>query len=113
MGTYRDMLVASGFTAVWASENTHETIWDAMDRKEVYSTTGPRMMVRFFGGWDYTAEDLNSSLPAFRGYEKGSAAGRRPVLAQTMLPLTHGLCASRMIRSGANLDRIQIIKGWR
>ena len=111
-GTYRgDMLVASGFTAVWASENTRETIWDAMDRKEVYGTTGPRMMVRFFGGWDYTAEDLNSRQPAFRGYEKGVPMGG------DLRARTNDAAPSFMVYAlrdpvGANLDRIQIIKGW-
>jgi hypothetical protein len=68
-------LVSSGYAAVWSSENTREAIWDAMARKEVYGTTGPRITVRFFGGWDYNAEDLNSRTPAFRGYEKGVPMG--------------------------------------
>jgi hypothetical protein len=68
-------LVSSGYTGVWAKENTREAIWDAMERKEVYATTGPRIIVRFFGGWDYTAEDVNSRMPAFRGYEKGVPMG--------------------------------------
>ena len=65
----------SGYTGVWAQENTRAAIWDAMARKEVYATTGPRMLVRFFGGWDYTDADINSRLPAFRGYEKGVPMG--------------------------------------
>ena len=64
-------MTASGYAAVWAKENTRESIFDAMARKEVYATTGTRLMVRFFGGWDYTPDDLNSRQPAFRGYEKG------------------------------------------
>ena len=67
--------VASGYTAVWAKENTRASLFDAMDRKEVYATTGPRMVVRFFGGWDYTKQDLNSRQPAFVGYSKGVPMG--------------------------------------
>jgi hypothetical protein len=104
-------LVASGFTAVFAEENSREAIWDAMERKEVYATTGPRMLVRFFGGWDYTTDDLNSRLPAFRGYEKGVPMGAD-------LPDNPGSGAPTFMvyalrdPIGANLDRIQIIKGW-
>jgi hypothetical protein len=65
-GVFRgDMLVSSGYAAVWAEESTREAIWDAMARKEVYGATGPRMMVRCFGGWDFTAGDLNSRQPAY------------------------------------------------
>jgi hypothetical protein len=103
--------VASGLAAVWASGNTREAIFDAMARREVYATTGPRMMVRFFGGWDYTPEDLTSRQPAFRGYEKGVPMGAD-------LPARKGGKAPTfMVYSlrdpiGANLDRIQIVKGW-
>jgi hypothetical protein len=68
-------LVASGYTGVWAMENTRASLWDAMVRRETYATTGPRMTVRFFGGWDFTESDLNSRQPAFRGYEKGVPMG--------------------------------------
>ena len=111
-GEFRgDMLVASGFTGVWAEENTRESIYDAMDRKEVYATTGPRMIVRFFGGWDYTADDLNSRQPAFRGYEKGVPMGG------DLKPVKGRKAPTFMVYAlrdpiGANLDRIQIVKGW-
>ena len=104
-------LVASGYTGVWARENTRAAIWDAMARKEVYGTTGPRIMVRFFGGWDYTTEDLNSRMPAFRGYEKGVPMGGD-------LRGKKGNAAPKFMvyalrdAVGANLDRIQIVKGW-
>ena len=84
-------------------------MWDAMARKEVYGTTGPRIMVRFFGGWDFTDEDLNSRQPAFRGYEKGVPMGgdlRGSGDAPTFM-----VYALRDV-IGANLDRIQIVKGW-
>jgi Protein of unknown function (DUF3604) len=103
--------VASGLAAVWAIDNTREAIWDAMDRKEVYATTGTRMMVRFFGGWDYTADDLNSRQPAFRGYEKGVSMGGDLAARQGDSAPTFMVYSLRD-PVGANLDRIQIVKGW-
>jgi hypothetical protein len=104
--------VASGLTAVWAHENTRASIFDAMDRKEVYATTGPRMLVRFFGGWNFTDADMNSREPAFRGYEKGVPMG-----ADLSTPSQGARAPSFMVFAlrdpiGANLDRIQIVKGW-
>ena len=88
-----------GYTGVWAEENTRAAIWDAMERKEVYATTGPRMTVRFFGGWDYTPDDLNSRLPAFRGYEKGVPMGGRPAgTPRRQSAHLHGLRAARSDR---------------
>jgi len=104
-------LVASGYTGVWAKENTRASVWDAMNRKEVYGTTGPRITVRFFGGWDYTAEDLNSRMPAFRGYEKGVPMGGDLADQAGDGAPTFMVYALRDV-IGANLDRIQIIKGW-
>ena len=104
--------VASGLTAVWAHENTRASIFDAMDRKEVYATTGPRMGVRFFGGWDYSDADINSRTPAFRGYEKGvPMGGDLPPASDGASAPTFMVLALRD-PIGANLDRIQIIKGW-
>ncbi len=103
-------LVASGYTGVWAMENTRNSLWDAMKRRETYATTGPRMMVRFFGGWNYTAEDLNSRQPAFRGYEKGVPMGGELGKAAASAPTFMVYALRDPI--GANLDRIQIVKGW-
>ncbi len=103
--------VASGMAAVWATENTREAIFDAMQRREVYATTGPRIAVRFFGGWDLTPDDLNSRQPAFRGYEKGVPMGADlPPRRASGTPkfMVYALRDS----IGANLDRIQIVKGW-
>jgi hypothetical protein len=104
-------LVASGYTAVWAQENTREAVWDAMARREVYGTTGPRMTVRFFGGWGYTADDLNSRAPAFRGYEKGVPMGG-DLRAQKGNGAPTFMVYALRDPIGANLDRIQIVKGW-
>ena len=106
------MMLASGITGVYAHDNTRASIFDAMDRKEIYATTGPRMMVRFFGGWNYTDADINSREPAFRGYEKGVPMG-----ADLPAPEEGQGAPSFMIYAlrdviGANLDRIQIVKGW-
>ena len=66
---------ASGYAAVWATENTREALFDAMERRETYATTGPRMIVRFFGGWDFEAADAQSRSPAVVGYQKGVPMG--------------------------------------
>jgi hypothetical protein len=105
------MLAASGYQAVWASENTRKAIFDAMERKETYATTGTRMVVRFFGGWEYTENDLRSRAPAFRGYEKGVPMGGDLSNAPGGKAPTFMVYALRD-PIGANLDRIQIIKGW-
>ena len=104
-------LVSSGYAAVWAAENTREAIWDAMARKEVYATTGPRITVRFFGGWNYSDDDLNSRTPAFRGYEKGVPMGGDLRARKDDGAPTFMVYALRDA-IGANLDRIQIVKGW-
>jgi hypothetical protein len=103
--------VASGYTAVWARENTRTSLFDAMDRKEIYATTGPRMTVRFFGGWDYTRQDLNSRQPAFAGYAKGVPMGGDLTKAPKGKSPTFMIYALRD-PIGANLDRAQIVKGW-
>ena len=104
-------VVSSGYAAVWATENTREAIWDAMQRRETYATTGTRMMVRFFGGWDFEAADATTRMPGVVGYAKGvpmggdlrqAAAGKVPTF----------LVAALRDPMGANLDRIQIVKGW-
>jgi len=104
-------MVASGYAAVWATENTREAIFDAMKRKETYATTGPRMLVRFFGGWDFVAEDANTRLPAETGYEKGVPMGGDLSSAPKGKAPTFLVAALKDVFSG-NLDRIQIVKGW-
>lgn len=102
---------ASGYAGIWAKENTREALWDAMKRKEVYATTGPRITVRFFGGWDYMADDAHSRLPAETGYAKGVPMGgdmRRAPKGKS----PSFLVAALKDPIGANLDRIQVVKGW-
>ena len=106
-----DSLAASGYQAVWATENTREAIFDAMMRKETYATTGPRILMRFFGGWEYTDNDLRSRAPAFVGYEKGVSMGGDLTKAPKGKAPTFMVIGLRD-PIGANLDRVQIIKGW-
>jgi hypothetical protein len=102
---------AAGWAAVWATENTREAIFDAMMRKETYATTGTRMTVRFFGGWDFNADDARTRLPARAGYEKGVPMGGDLRAAPDGEAPTFLVAALKDPYSG-NLDRIQIIKGW-
>ena len=102
---------ASGYAAVWATENTREAIFDAMKRRETYATTGPRMVVRFFGGWDFEASDANNRMPAKVGYTKGVPMGGDLNNAPKGKSPTF-LVAALKDPIGANLDRIQVIKGW-
>ena len=102
---------ASGYAAVWATENTREAIFDAMERRETYATTGPRMLVRFFGGWDFDAKDANSRMPARAGYTKGVPMGGDLTKAPKGKVPTF-LVAALKDPIGANLDRYQIVKGW-
>ena len=102
---------ASGLAAVWATENTREALWDALARKEVYATTGTRLMVRIFAGYDFTPEDVQRHDFAKYGYQKGVPMGGDLSAAPA------GKAPAFLIRAlrdadGANLDRIQVIKGW-
>ena len=102
---------SSGYAAVWATENTREAIFDAMQRRETYGSTGPRILVRFFGGWDFVAEDANSRLPANTGYTKGVPMGGDLTNGPSGKAPSFLVAALKDPLSG-NLDRIQIIKGW-
>lgn len=104
---------SAGLSAVWATENTREAIFAAFQRREVYGTTGPRMSLRFFGGWDFAREDSQSTDIADIGYSKGvtmggqlDAAARGKDRAPTFLIMA----AKDPVE--ANLDRIQVVKGW-
>ena len=103
--------LASGYIAVWAPENTRTALFDAMERKETYATTGPRMLVRFFGGWDFEEADAVTRVPAAVGYQKGVPMGGDLRNAPAGASPTF-LVAALKDPLGGNLDRIQIIKGW-
>jgi len=105
-------MAASGYAAVWAEENTRKAIFDAMERKEVYATTGPRMTVRFFGGWTFTDADALSRLPAAVGYAKGVPMGGDLSGQPASAAAPSFLVAAMKDPYSGNLDRIQIIKGW-
>ncbi|MFV0409520.1 MAG: DUF3604 domain-containing protein [Paracoccus sp. (in: a-proteobacteria)] len=105
-------LGASGLTAVWAPENTRASIWDAMKRKEVYGTTGTRITLRFFGGWDFVPEDALGRTPANIGYGKGVPMGGDLAPAPEGASAPNFLVAAMKDPFSGNLDRIQIVKGW-
>jgi hypothetical protein len=102
---------AAGLAAVWATENTREGIFDAMQRKEAYATTGPRIELRFFGGWNFRNRDARARDIAGTGYDKGVPMGG------DLTAGPDGKAPSFLIRAvkdpvGANLDRVQVIKGF-
>ena len=102
---------AAGYTAVWAEENTREALFAAMERKEVYASTGPRINVRFFGGWDFKANDAFEPDLAAIGYKNGVPMGGDLTLAPKGKKPTFLIRATKD-PEGANLDRVQVIKGW-
>ena len=103
--------LASGLTGVWAGENTREAIWDAFQRKEVYATSGSRMSVRVFAGWDFAADEVERQGFADRGYAGGVPMGGDLAAAPAGKAPTFLVRAMRD-PDNANLDRVQIVKGW-
>ena len=101
-----------GMTAVWTRENSREAIFDALTRKEVYATTGTRIRVRVFGGWDFTADDVAAPDLVAQRLPQRRADGRRS--ARRAAPARRPSFMVQALRDpdGANLDRVQIIKGW-
>ena len=104
-------LLAAGVMGVWATSNTRAALWDAMKRKETYASSGPRITVRFFGGYGFTPTDAAPDKLVATGYAKGvpmggdlkpAAAGQAPTF----------IFAAMKDPMGGNLDRVQIIKGW-
>ncbi len=102
---------ASGYAGVWATDNTREALFDAMERRETYATTGTRMVVRFFGGWEFEEHHASDRLPARVGYARGVPMGGQLSAGPDGQAPTF-LVAALKDPIGANLDRIQIVKGW-
>ncbi len=111
LATYGYSMGAGGYAAIWARENTREAIFAAMQKKEVYATTGTRILVRVFAGWDFKPEEVQLADFADQGYARGVPMGGELANAPK------GAAPAFMVRAlrdpdGANLDRIQIVKGW-
>ncbi len=103
--------LASGLAAVWATDNTREALFDAMERREVYATTGTRLLIRVFAGWDFASDEVERPNFAEAGYARGVPMGG------DLRSAPAGAAPKFMVRAlrdpdGANLDRVQIVKGW-
>jgi len=100
---------AAGYVAVWANENDRQNIVDAFQRREVYASTGPRITLRFFGGYDFSAKDITSVDFVAKGYAKGVPMGGDLSASDTAPAF---MIVAEKDPNAANLDRIQIVKGW-
>jgi len=110
LGTiYNYETIASGYAAVWAKSNTRKDLYDAMARKEVYATTGSRIKLRFFGGWDFKQADLKDNY-AQAGYDKGVPMGGD--LKKPSSDAPSFMVFAIMDPESGSLDRVQIVKGW-
>ena len=103
---------SAGLTALWATDNTRGALFDAMERREAYATTGPRIRVRFFGGWDFDQGDLLHRDLARIGYGKGVPMGSDLKAATAGAKAPRFLVYAQRDPMGANLDRVQVVKGW-
>jgi hypothetical protein len=100
----------AGLAGVWAEENTRASLFEAMQRQETFAVSGPHIKLRFFGGWEYKADDLSDKDWVKTGYKQGVPMGGDLKSEHAKAP-TFIVWAVKDPTSG-NLDRIQIIKGW-
>ncbi len=110
-------LSASGLTAIWARENTREALFDALRRREVYATTGSRIQLRFFGGWDFTPADLSAVPLSAVGYQRGVPMGGVLTSGDNVdtaqgRPAPRFLLAAMKEPDGPDLHVLQVVKGW-
>jgi len=112
LSSYSYESIGAGLAAVWARENTREGLFDAMQKKETYATTGTRITVRFFGGWDYGLNEVFRPDAVSIGYDKGvPMGGDLPTRPSGRNAPVFMVGALKDPWSG-NLDRVQIVKGW-
>jgi hypothetical protein len=109
---YNWKLAASGYAAIWARENTREALFDALKRKEVYATTGPRIALRFFGGWNFEQADIYAPDVASAGYSGGVPMGGMLGPPDKATKTPRFIVQAFKDPDGANLERAQIVKGW-
>ncbi|MDO3721954.1 DUF3604 domain-containing protein [Marinobacter sp. chi1] len=112
LNIYATDLSAAGLMGVWATENTREAIFDAMLRKEVFATTGSRIRLRMFAGWDFEPEEAQLADFATQGYSRGVPMGSDLRTAPDGAKAPTFLVRALRDPDGANLDRIQMVKGW-
>ena len=117
--TYGPLMIVSnpgGLTAVWAEENSRDSIFNALLRRETYATSGPRISVRFFGGWNLPTRCGASNLAEIGSREGVPMGGDLPPMPEGVSAPTFGILAARDPggggRTGTPLQRVQVIKGW-
>lgn len=102
---------ASGYAAVWATDNTREALFDAMKRREVYATTGSRISLRFFGGWDFTKQDARHRNFVSIGYRRGVSMGGELAVAPPNSKPSFLIHVAKD-PDGVDISIVQIVKGW-
>ena len=112
LSSYSYESIGAGLAAVWARENTREGLFNAMQKKETYATTGTRILVRFFGGWDYDQDEVFRPDVVSIGYRKGVPMGGDLTEQPADKKAPSFMVGAMKDAWSGNLDRIQIIKGW-